>query len=30
MSGDHVTPNWSEEVFVVKKLKKYCTLDVCN
>ena len=23
------TPNWSEEIFVVKK-KKYCTLDICN
>ena len=28
-------PNWSEEIFVVKKKKKYCTikyctLDLCN
>ena len=23
-------PNWSEEIFVVKKNKKYCTLDLCN
>ena len=23
-------PNWSEEIFVVKKIKKYCTLDICN
>ena len=24
------TPNWSEEVFVVKKNKEYCSLDLCN
>ena len=24
------TPNWSEEIFIVKKIKKYCTLDICN
>ena len=24
------TPNWSEEIFVVKKNKKYCALDICN
>ena len=24
------TPNWSEEIFVVKNNKKYCTLDICN
>ena len=24
------TPNWSEEIFVVKKIKKCCTLDICN
>ena len=23
-------PNWSEETFVVKEIKKYCTLDICN
>ena len=23
-------PNWSEEIFVAKKLKKHCTLDLCN
>ena len=23
-------PNFSEEIFVVKKKKKYCTLDLCN
>ena len=23
-------PNWSEEIFVVKKIKKYCALDICN
>ena len=22
--------NWSEEIFVVKKKKKYCTLDLYN
>ena len=22
------TPNWSEEIFIVKKIKKYCTLDI--
>ena len=21
-------PNWSEEIFVVKKVKKYCSLDI--
>ena len=24
------TPNWSEEIFIVKKIKKYSTLDICN
>ena len=24
------TPNWSEEIFVVKKIKKYNALDICN
>ena len=24
------TPNWSEEIFVVNKNKKYCSLDLCN
>ena len=24
------TPNWSEEIFVVKKIKKYCALDLCD
>ena len=24
------TPNWSEEIFFVKKNKKYCALDICN
>ena len=23
-------PNWSEEMFVVKKVKKYCSLDLRN
>ena len=23
-------PNWSEEIFVLKKNKKYCTSDFCN
>ena len=23
-------PNWSEEIFVLKKKKKYCTSDFCN
>ena len=23
------TPNWSEEVFVIKKVKKNCVLDLC-
>ena len=22
-------PNWSEEVFVIKKVKKNCTMDIC-
>ena len=22
------TPNWSEEIFVIKENKKYCTLDI--
>ena len=22
-------PNWSEEVFVIKKVKKYCVMDIC-
>ena len=39
-AGDHVkyknifakgyAPNWSEEMFVVKKVKKYCSLDLRN
>ena len=24
------TPNWTEEIFVVKKNKKYCTLNLFN
>ena len=24
------TPNWSEEVFVIKKVKKYCAVDRSN
>ena len=24
------TPNWSEEIFVVKKNKKYCASDIYN
>ena len=24
------TPNWSEEIFIVKKTKKYCALDIYN
>ena len=24
------TPNWREEIFVVKKNKKYCASDLCN
>ena len=24
------TPKWSEEILLVKKNKKYCTLDICN
>ena len=24
------TPNWSEEVFGIKKVKKYCSMDICN
>ena len=24
------TPNWSEEIFIVKKNKKYCALDIYN
>ena len=24
------TPNLSEEIFFVKKIKKYCTLDIYN
>ena len=23
-------PNWSEEIFVVKKNEKYCILEICN
>ena len=23
-------PNWSEEIFVIKKNKEYSTLDLCN
>ena len=22
--------NWIEQIFVVKKSKKYCSLDICN
>ena len=24
------TPDWLEEVFAIKKVKKYCTMDICN
>ena len=24
------TPNWSEQIFVVKKIKKHCALDIYN
>ena len=24
------TPNWLEKVLVIKKLKKHCTMDICN
>ena len=24
------TRNWSQEVFIIKKNKEYCTLDMCN
>ena len=24
------TPNWSEEIFVIKKIKRYSTMDLCN
>ena len=24
------TPNWSTEIFIVKKIKKYRALDICN
>ena len=30
ISGKGYTPDWSEEIFVGKKNKKYCTLDICN
>ena len=23
------TPNWSEEVFVIKKVRKHCVVDIC-
>ena len=23
-------PNWSEETFITKRIKKYCTLDICT
>ena len=23
------TPNWSEEVFIIKKVKKYNSMDIC-
>ena len=23
------TPNWSEEVFVIKKVRKHCAVDIC-
>ena len=23
------TPNWSEEVFVIKKVRKYSSMDIC-
>ena len=23
-------PGWSEEVFVMKKVTKYCTMDICH
>ena len=22
-------PNWSEEVFAIKKIKKHCSVDIC-
>ena len=22
-------PNWSEQVFIIKKVKKYCSVDLC-
>ena len=25
----YYTPNWSEEVFMIKKAKKYCAVDIC-
>ena len=28
LKGD--TKNWSEQVFLIKILKKYCTADICN
>ena len=24
------TPNWSEEIFVIKKIKKYCSLNISD
>ena len=24
------TPNWSEEVFVIKKSQKYSSMDICH
>ena len=23
-------PNWSEEFFTIKKVKKYCAVEICN
>ena len=23
-------PNWSEEFFAIKKVKKYCAVEICN
>ena len=23
------TLNWSEEIFMIEKVKKYCTMDIC-
>ena len=28
--AEEYTPNWSEEIFIVKKSKKCCALDICS